>query len=162
MVPRRCHRPRPHHRRTVTYCRGKRTQRRWLMPKDLKNGSVAKDLTELTTLFAQTVLSSEDLKTYYTIMERFLECLKPRDFVERVLVKDLTDSTWEIMRLSRHKTMVIEREHERHLEIQAKRRQQERKEKGRPNRRARPKRPSPANKLVRQQASLIGGLRSKR
>jgi len=63
------------------------------------------------------------------MMERFLECLKPRDFVERVFVKDLTDSTWEIRRLSLHKTMVIEREHERHLEIQAKRRQQERKRK---------------------------------
>jgi hypothetical protein len=99
------------------------------MSKDLKNGSVAKDLAELKKLFTPPVLSSEDLKAYYTMMERFLECLKPRDFVELVFVKDLTDSTWEIRRLSLHKTMVIEREHERHLEIQAKRRQQERKRK---------------------------------
>jgi phenylpyruvate tautomerase PptA (4-oxalocrotonate tautomerase family) len=97
------------------------------MTKDLKNASVAKDLAELKRLFTPPVLTSEDLKTYYTIMARFLECLKPRDFVEQIFIKDLTDSTWEIMRYSRHKTMVIEREHERHLEIQAKRRQEERK-----------------------------------
>src|SRR5262245_55405425 len=99
------------------------------MSKDLKNGSVAKNLAELKKLFTPPVLTSEDLKTYYTIMEHFLECLKPRDFVEQMFVKDLTDATWEIMRYSRHKTMVIEREHERHLEIQAKRRREERKRK---------------------------------
>src|SRR5262245_20754702 len=99
------------------------------MSKEVKNGSVAKDLAELKKLFTPPVLTSEHLKAYYTIMERFLECLKPRDFVEQMFVKDLTDATWEIMRYSRHKTMVIEREHERHLEIQAKRRQEERKKK---------------------------------
>src|SRR5262249_30399130 len=110
-------------------CRGKQKLQEITMAKDLKNGSVAKDLTELKKLFTPPVLSSEDLKTYCTIMERFLECLKPRDFVEQMFVKDLTDATWEIMRYSRHKTMVIEREHERHLEIQAKRRREERKRK---------------------------------
>jgi hypothetical protein len=99
------------------------------MVKDVKNGLVAKDLAELKKLFTPPVLTSEDLKTYYTIMARFLECLKPRDFVEQIFVKDLTDSTWEIMRYSNHKTLVIEREHERHLEIQAKRRQEELKRK---------------------------------
>ena len=99
------------------------------MPHDLKNASVAKDLAELKKLFTPPVLSSEDLRAYYTIMTRFLECLKPRDFVELIFVKDLTDSTWEIMRYSNHKTMVIEREHERHLEIQKKRRKEELKRK---------------------------------
>src|SRR5262245_13463081 len=99
------------------------------MPKDLKNGSVAKDLAELKKLFTPPVLTSEDLKAYYTIMTRFLEWLQPRDFVEQIFVKDLTDSTWEIMRYSNHKTLVIEREHERHLEIEAKRRQKEKKRK---------------------------------
>src|SRR5262245_16338419 len=99
------------------------------MVKDVKNGSVAKDLAELKRLFTPPVLSSENLKAYYTIMTRFLECFKPRDFVELVFVKDLTDSTWEIMRYSNHKTLVIEREHERHLEIEAQRRQKEQKRK---------------------------------
>jgi hypothetical protein len=84
--------------------------------KDVINGSVAKDLAELKKLCTPPVLSSEDVKTYYTIMTRFLELIKPRDFVELLLVKDLTDSTWEIMRYSNHKTLLIEREHERHLE----------------------------------------------
>jgi hypothetical protein len=95
----------------------------------LLNASVAKDLAELKRLFTPPVLSSEDHKAYYTIMTRFLESLKPRDFVELIFVKDLTDSTWEMMRYSSHKTLVIEREHQRHVEIQAKRRQEERKKK---------------------------------
>jgi hypothetical protein len=99
------------------------------MTKDLKNASVVKDLAELKKLFTPPVLSSEDLKTYYAIMGRVLECIKPRDFVEQMLVKDLTDATWEIDRYSRHRTMVIEREHERHLEMQAKRRKEERRKK---------------------------------
>src|SRR5262245_32577052 len=99
------------------------------MVKDVKNGSVAKDLAELKRLFTPPFLSSENLKAYYTIMTRFLKCFKPRDFVEQMLVKDLTDATWEIDRYSRHKTMVIEREHERHLEIEAQRRQKEQKRK---------------------------------
>ena len=100
------------------------------MPNDLKTASVAKDLTEIKKLFTPPVLSSEDLKAYYTIMTRFLECLRPRDFVERMLVKDLTDSTWEMSRYSNHKTMVIEREHQEYLEIQAERRKEERKKTG--------------------------------
>jgi hypothetical protein len=99
------------------------------MPKDLRNASVAKDLAELKKLFAAPVLTSENLHTYYTIMASFLECFQPRDFMERMFVKDLTDSTWEIMRYSNHKTMVIEREHERHLEKEKKRRQEERRKK---------------------------------
>ena len=95
----------------------------------LLNASVANDLAELKRLFTPPVLSSEDHKAYYTIMTRFLESLKPRDFVELIFVKDLTDSTWEMMRYSSHKTLVIEREHRRHVEIQAKRRQEERKKK---------------------------------
>jgi hypothetical protein len=95
----------------------------------LLNASVAKDLAELKKLCTPPVLSSEDVKAYYTIMTRFLELIKPRDFVELLLVKDLTDSTWEIMRYSNHKTLLIEREHERHLEIEKKRRQEERKKK---------------------------------
>jgi hypothetical protein len=95
----------------------------------LLNASVANDLAELKRLFTPPVLSSEDHKAYYTIMTRFLESLKPRDFVELIFVKDLTDSSWEIMRYSNHKSPVIEREHQRHVEIQAKRRQEERKQK---------------------------------
>jgi hypothetical protein len=93
------------------------------------NTSVAKDLAELKKLFAPPVLSSEDHNAYYTIMARFLESVKPRDFVELIFVQDLTDSTWEIMRYSQHKTLVIEREHQRHLEIEAERRQAERQKK---------------------------------
>jgi hypothetical protein len=74
-------------------------------------------------------LSSEDPKAYDTIMARFIECLKPRDFIEEMFVKDLTDSTWDILRYLLHKTLVIEREHQRHQDKEAERRQKERKRK---------------------------------
>ena len=67
--------------------------------------------------------------TYYTIVARFLESLKPRDFVERMLVKDLTDSTWEMMRYSNHKTLAIERQHHLNLKIQGTLRELKEKEK---------------------------------
>ena len=60
-------------------------------------------------------------------MTRFIECLEPRDFIEQMFVKDLTDSTWDTMRYSLHKTLVIEREHQRHQDMEEKRRQKERK-----------------------------------
>jgi hypothetical protein len=100
------------------------------MPKDLETTSPAKTLAKLNKLFGPApVLSSEDLKAYDTIMTRFIECLKPRDFIEEMFVKDLTDSTWDIMRYRLHKTLVIEREHRQHQEMEEKRRQEEQKKK---------------------------------
>lgn len=81
-----------------------------------------------TILFGSApVLSSEQLTEYETSLTAFNDCIKPRDFVEQMLVKDLADVTWEIKRYRSHKTMVIEREHLRHQEMETKRRQYERK-----------------------------------
>ena len=74
------------------------------------------DLQEMKKLFPAAILSSESLQTYYTIMARFMESLEPRDFIEKMFVKDLTDATFDMVRFASHKMMVIEREHEQHHE----------------------------------------------
>ena len=79
------------------------------------------DLQEMKKLFSAPILSSESLQTYYTIMARFMESLEPRDFLEKMFVKDLTDATFDMMRFSSHKMMVIEREHEQLHEKEAER-----------------------------------------
>jgi hypothetical protein len=78
-------------------------------------------LQEMKKLFAAPILSSESLQTYYTIMARFMESLEPRDFIEKMFVKDLTDATCDMVRYSSHRMMVIEREHEQHHEKEVER-----------------------------------------
>lgn|SRR5262249_3974342 len=43
------------------------------------------------------------------MMTRFLECIRPGDFVEQMFIKDLTNYEWEVLRYMRHKTWTIER-----------------------------------------------------
>jgi hypothetical protein len=96
------------------------------MTKTLK--TTTKTSAKLKKLFGPPpVLSSEDRKAYDTILAQFLECLKPRDFIEQMFVKDLTDTTWEIRRYTRHMNLVIEREYQRHQDMEENRRQKERK-----------------------------------
>jgi hypothetical protein len=96
------------------------------MPKN----PVIKSMTpaKYTKLFgAAPVLTSESLSEYESRLMYLDECIRPRGFLMQMLVKDLADVTWEIKRLASHKTMVIEREHQRHEEMEARRRQKERK-----------------------------------
>jgi hypothetical protein len=55
-------------------------------------------------------------------MARFLEEFAPRDFMGQLLIKELTDSHWEVMRHSRHTTLLMERRFRDRLEFQAQRR----------------------------------------
>src|SRR5262245_59393872 len=89
----------------------------------------AKALTpaKYTKLFGSApVLTSEHLSEYETMLMALQECIKPQDFILQMYVKDLADVTWEIRRYELHKTLVIEREHQRQQEIETKRRQQAR------------------------------------
>jgi hypothetical protein len=77
---------------------------------------------ELLQLFGPPpVLRSEDIRSYREIMARFLEKFAPRDFMGQLLVKELTDSEWDVMRYSRHKTLLMERRFRDRLEFQAQR-----------------------------------------
>ena len=89
------------------------------MTKDLQNASFTTDFVELRGLFGPPpVLSSEDLKAYDAMLARILKSLKPSDFIEQMLGKDLTDATWEMKRYSRHKALVIERQYREQQELE--------------------------------------------
>jgi hypothetical protein len=62
------------------------------------------------------VLSTENVGAYDTIMVRIIESLGPQDFMERLAVKHLTDTTWEIIRYTRQTPLLIERKYRQHLE----------------------------------------------
>jgi hypothetical protein len=62
------------------------------------------------------VLSTENVGAYDTIMVRIIESLGPQDFMERLDVKHLTDTTWEIIRYTRQTPLLIERKYRQHLE----------------------------------------------
>jgi hypothetical protein len=71
------------------------------------------------------VLSSEDAKHYDAIWEHLLEILKPRDFLELLLMRQILDATWEVIRYTRHKTLGIERRFRQSLEFQAERKKEQ-------------------------------------
>jgi cysteinyl-tRNA synthetase len=92
------------------------------MSQELQTESTAPDLTELKKLFGPPpVLSTESEETYYSIMAAFVKCFAPGDFMVQMFMKDLTDSTWDAMRYTRHKTLAMERQYRQRLEYQAKR-----------------------------------------
>jgi hypothetical protein len=82
-------------------------------------------LAQLLELFGPPpVLSSENLEAYYEMLRRFIECFQPQDFFETVLMKDVTDGTWEAARYSRHKALLLDRRYRDRREAEAKRRKE--------------------------------------
>jgi hypothetical protein len=82
-------------------------------------------LAQLRDLFGPPpVLSSENLKAYEEMLRRFIECFQPQDFFETVLMKDVTDGTWEGARCSRHKVLLLDRRYRDRREAEAKRRKE--------------------------------------
>ena len=74
------------------------------MPKAVQIAAPEKILAKIKKLFEAPVLSSESLKDYYSIMLSFIECCRPRDAIEEMLIVDVTNSTWEARRYSVYKT----------------------------------------------------------
>jgi hypothetical protein len=90
------------------------------MTQEMQTEATATDLAELKKLFGPPpVLSTESTDTYYAIMDAFIKCFKPGDFMVAMFMKDLTDSTWDAMRYARHKTLAMERKYRQGLEIKA-------------------------------------------
>jgi hypothetical protein len=78
----------------------------------------------LKTLFGPPpVLSSESEGLYYELLLRWMRCLSPRDFAEQILIKDIADETWNIMRFRRHKNLTIESTHQAKLQAEARNRE---------------------------------------
>ena len=95
------------------------------MSVNVKSKSTEQALKQIRKLFASPVLSSESERDYLSILSGLIEDLEPGNFVERMLIEDAADAHWEMVRYMHHKTMVIEREHERHKEKEIERRQRE-------------------------------------
>jgi hypothetical protein len=92
------------------------------MSQELQKKTAATDLTSLARLFGPApVLSTEDPKAYEEIMRRLMECFRPHDFMEQMLVDDVANASWEMRRLKRHKPLAIERKFRQPLEFQANR-----------------------------------------
>lgn len=47
------------------------------------------------------IIRTEDIDAYDSLMDQFTEAIRPRDFVEWMWVRDLTDQTWEELRAKR-------------------------------------------------------------
>ena len=91
------------------------------MSQELQKHVTGLDFAELRELFGPPpVLSTENAKAYDEILLRLMQCFDPRDFMERLLIKQLVDCTWEMMRYTRHKTASIERKFRQRLELQSK------------------------------------------
>jgi hypothetical protein len=92
------------------------------MTQELMNRANIINSAELQELLGPPpVLSSENMKAYDEIAARLMQCFKPRDFMEQLLIKQLADNNWELMRYTRHKAMSIERKARVFREFQAKR-----------------------------------------
>ena len=60
-------------------------------------------------LGAAPVLSTEDGARYEEIWDNLIECFRPSDFLELLLIRQVQDETWKILRFTRHQTVAIER-----------------------------------------------------
>src|ERR1700730_5918963 len=65
------------------------------------------------------VLSTESVEAYNTMLLRLIESICPRDFMERLFCRHIADSTWEIIRYTRHKMFLMERKHRQVLDSRA-------------------------------------------
>src|SRR3981081_699904 len=66
------------------------------------------------------VLSTESTEAYNTMLLRLIESIRPKDFIERLFCRHIADSTWEIIRYTRHKMLLMERRHSQALDHRAK------------------------------------------
>jgi hypothetical protein len=82
---------------------------------------VTKIGAEMKTLFGSPILSSENSDHFDQVLASLMACFMPADFMEQTLIWELTVSTWDAARLTRHKTSAIERKFRQRLEFQVKR-----------------------------------------
>ena len=90
------------------------------MTEKLSETSLATTVQELKDLFgAPPVLSTESMAAYEQISTQMVQCIRPRDCLEKMCVRHIVDATWDAVRTTRHKTLAIERKYRQRLEFQA-------------------------------------------
>jgi hypothetical protein len=66
------------------------------------------------------VLTSESGRHYNEIWENLIVTFAPRDFMELLLIRQVQNETWKILRYTRHQTLGIDRRFRESLELQVK------------------------------------------
>jgi hypothetical protein len=72
-------------------------------------------------LGAAPVLSTEDANHYNAIWDNLIKRFSPKDFLELLLIRQVQNETWKIMRYTRHQTVVIDRRFRDSLAFQTRR-----------------------------------------
>ncbi len=67
-------------------------------------------LAELSALLGEPpVLSSENAEDYNLMWQKLIECCMPADLMELLLVRQIQNENWTIIRFHRHQTLAVER-----------------------------------------------------
>ncbi|MGO8794070.1 MAG: hypothetical protein ACLQLC_04540 [Candidatus Sulfotelmatobacter sp.] len=83
-------------------------------------------LMEFGVLFGPPpVLTTEETQHYEEVWRSLIESLKPRDFLELLLIKQVQTETWKILRYTRHQSVGIERRFRQSLRFQIQRRKEQ-------------------------------------
>jgi hypothetical protein len=77
----------------------------------------AKVVAELETMSPAPVLSTENAASYAKLLLDMVICYKPRDAMQKTLVRQIVDSTWEMSRYGRAKTGLIDRRFRKQKEL---------------------------------------------
>jgi hypothetical protein len=78
------------------------------------------EVAEFSALLGSApVLSSESDQDYNEMWENLIVTFAPRDFMELLLIRQVQNETWKILRYTRHQTLGIDRRFRESLELQA-------------------------------------------
>ena len=74
----------------------------------LASKSTSKSLVAHSLFGPPPVLKSEDLAAYDGLLAHVSKCVKPKDILEKIWIRDAVDSTWEVFRWRRLITNLLE------------------------------------------------------
>ena len=81
------------------------------IPMTVKKLTRTPEIAQLMKLFGRPpVLSNENAEAYYAVLQHMLDSRPVKDFVVRMYCKDIADCSWEMIRYSRHKVLVVDLE----------------------------------------------------
>jgi predicted ATP-dependent protease len=81
-------------------------------------------LSDLSALLGEPpVLSSENAENYQLMWKNLIECFRPADLMELLLVQQIQTETWKILRLHRHQALAVQRRYRESSQFLAERRE---------------------------------------
>ena len=72
-----------------------------------KNRSKSKEISPVSIFGPPPLLEGEDTAAYEEMLTRVSSAVRPSDFIDKILVRDCVDLTWEIFRWKRVKTNLL-------------------------------------------------------